>query len=191
MLKTDGAVRNRAKELIGTGAAVTIGLFLLAGLWVWIGIDGYAITSTVTGAGPSNPLLKTVSRQPGQWFANYAAHPWMILAPCIGIAGPVLTLLLTRLHRSGLAFAASALGIFGIIATAGVSMFPFLMPSNIAPMVSLTVWDASSSQLTLFVMLLATLIFLPIVLCYTAVVYAALRGSVTASDIERNSSGFY
>jgi cytochrome d ubiquinol oxidase subunit II len=70
-------------------------------------------------------------------------------------------------------------------------MFPFLMPSNIAPTASLTVWDASSSQLTLFVMLLATLIFLPIVLCYTAVVYAALRGSVKASDIERNSSGFY
>lgn len=55
----------------------------------------------------------------------------------------------------------------------------------------MTVWDASSSQLTLFVMLLATLIFLPIVLCYTAVVYAALRGSVTESDIERDSSGFY
>jgi cytochrome d ubiquinol oxidase subunit II len=70
-------------------------------------------------------------------------------------------------------------------------MFPFLMPSNIAPMASLTVWDASSSQLTLFVMLLAALIFLPIVLCYTAVVYAALRGTATASDIERNSSGFY
>jgi cytochrome d ubiquinol oxidase subunit II len=163
----------------------------LAGLWVWVGIEGYTITSTVTGGGPSNPLIKTVSRQPHQWFANYATHPWMILAPCIGVAGPLLTLLLTERRRSGLAFIASALGVFGIIATAGVSMFPFLMPSNIAPMASLTVWDASSSQLTLFVMLLAALIFLPIVLCYTAVVYATLRGSATASDIERNSSGFY
>ena len=32
-------------------------------------------------------------------------------------------------------------------------------------------WDASSSQLTLFIMLLATVIFLPIVLVYTAWVY--------------------
>jgi cytochrome bd ubiquinol oxidase subunit II len=190
-LKTDGVVQKRAQKFIKTGAAVTVVLFLLAGLWVWIGIEGYTITSTVTGGGPSNPLIKTVSRQSGQWFANYATHPWMILAPCIGIAGPLLTLFLTKRRRSGLAFIASALGIFGIIATAGVSMFPFLMPSNIAPMASLTVWDASSSQLTLFVMLLAALIFLPIVLCYTAVVYAALRGTATASDIERNSSGFY
>jgi cytochrome bd ubiquinol oxidase subunit II len=190
-LKASGLVQERARAFGGIGAAVTVALFLLAGLWVWIGIEGYAITSTVIGGGPSNPLIKTVSRQSGQWFANYATHPWMVLAPCIGIAGPLLTLLLTGARQSGLAFITSALGIFGIIATAGVSMFPFLMPSNIAPPASLTVWDASSSQLTLFVMLLATLIFLPMVLCYTSVVYAALRGKVTASDIERNSSGFY
>jgi cytochrome d ubiquinol oxidase subunit II len=70
-------------------------------------------------------------------------------------------------------------------------MFPFLMPSDIAPAVSLTVWDASSSRLTLFVMLLATLIFLPIVLIYTAIVFRALRGVVTASLIEKNSGNFY
>jgi cytochrome d ubiquinol oxidase subunit II len=181
----------RRCEFIKVGAVVTVVLFMLAGLWVWIGIEGYAITGTVTGGGPSNPLIKTVSRQSGQWLANYATHPWMILAPCIGIAGLLLTLLLTRLRRPGWAFIASALGIAGVIATAGVSMFPFLMPSNIMPVASLTVWDASSSQLTLFVMLIATLIFLPIVLCYTAVVYAAMRGTVSAGDIERNSSGFY
>ena len=54
-----------------------------------------AITSTVTGDGPSNPLMKTVVRQPGQWFANYATHPWMIVAPCLGIFGPLLALLFT------------------------------------------------------------------------------------------------
>ena len=93
--------------------------------------------------------------------------------------------------RRGLAFIASALGIFGIIATAGVSMFPFLMPSDIAPAASLTVWDASSSRLTLFVMLVATLIFLPIVLIYTAIVFRALRGTVTASLVEKNSANLY
>jgi cytochrome bd ubiquinol oxidase subunit II len=86
---------------------------------------------------------------------------------------------------------AGALGIFGIIATAGVSLFPFLMPSDIAPGASLTVWDASSSRLTLFVMLLATLIFLPIVLFYTAIAFRTLRGVVTASLIEKNSANLY
>jgi cytochrome bd ubiquinol oxidase subunit II len=65
------------------------------------------------------------------------------------------------------------------------------MPSDIEPGASLTVWDASSSRLTLFVMLLATLIFLPVVLVYTAIVFRALRGVVTASHVERNSSSLY
>ena len=190
-LKTDGPVQQRAQRFIRIGTVLTVALFAVAGLLVWLRIEGYAITSTVIGDGPSNPLMKTVVRQPGQWLANYATHPWMIIAPCLGIIGPLLVLRLTAAERNGLAFIASALGIFGIIATAGVSMFPFLMPSNIAPTAGLTVWDASSSQLTLFVMLVATLIFLPVVLVYTAIVFAVLRGAVTAKHIEHNPSGLY
>jgi cytochrome d ubiquinol oxidase subunit II len=65
------------------------------------------------------------------------------------------------------------------------------MPSNIAPATSLTVWDASSSKLTLFVMLLATLIFLPILLIYTSIVFRALRGMIMASYVEKNSASLY
>jgi cytochrome d ubiquinol oxidase subunit II len=190
-LKTDGVVLARARGAALILALATIVLFALAGLWVAWGIEGYVITSPIAADGPSNPLLKTVTRQPGQWFANYRAHSWMIAAPVLGVLGPLLALLFTSARRSGLAFIASALGIFGIIATAGVSMFPFLMPSSIAPAASLTVWDASSSRLTLFVMLLATLVFLPIVLIYTSIVFRALRGVVTASHVEKNSSTLY
>jgi cytochrome bd ubiquinol oxidase subunit II len=190
-LKTEGAVAERARAFVPIGAVATVILFAAAGLWVWLGVEGYAITGPIVSDGPSNPLLKTVVRQPGQWLANYAAHPWTIAAPCLGLAGPLLALLFTRIRRCGLAFVASACGIFGIVATAGVSMFPFLMPSNIAPGASLTVWDASSSRLTLFVMLLATLLFLPIVLVYTAIVFRALRGAVGIDQIERNPSGMY
>ena len=190
-LKTEGAVAERARGFVTIGALATVALFAAAGVWVWLGIDGYAITGPVVSDGPSNPLLKTVVRQPGQWLANYAAHPWMIVAPCLGLAGPLLALLATKALRRGAAFLASALGILGIIATAGVSMFPFLMPSNVAPGASLTVWDASSSQLTLFVMLLATLLFLPVVLVYTAIVFRALRGPVSVGQVERDSSSLY
>jgi cytochrome d ubiquinol oxidase subunit II len=190
-LKTDDAVQRRARNFVTLGALTTIVLFAGAGLWVWLGIDGYAITSAAATDGPSNPLLKTVVRQPGQWLANYTEHHWAIAAPALGLLGPLLALFLTGAGRSGLAFIASALGISGIIATAGVAMFPFLMPSNIAPGASLTVWDASSSRLTLFVMLVATLVFLPIVLVYTAIAFRALRGAVTASWVETNSTHLY
>jgi cytochrome d ubiquinol oxidase subunit II len=78
-----------------------------------------------------------------------------------------------------------------VIATAGLSTFPFLLPSSLDPNASLTVWDASSSRLTLLIMLGVTLVFLPIILCYTAWVYRVLRGRVTAEYVERNSSSVY
>jgi cytochrome d ubiquinol oxidase subunit II len=115
----------------------------------------------------------------------------MLLAPVLGFVGPLATWWLTGGRHHGLAFVTSAVGIFGIISTAGVSMFPFMMPSYIMPAASLTVWDATSSQLTLFVMLLATLVFLPIVLAYTGFVFRVLKGAVTAKQIESNSTNLY
>jgi cytochrome d ubiquinol oxidase subunit II len=190
-LRTDGAVCARARAFATIGALVTVALFAIAGLWIWRGIDGYAVTSAIATDGPSNPLLKTVVRQPQQWLANYTTHPWTIIAPVLGSVAPLAAALWIKSSRPGFAFIASALGIFGVIATAGVSLFPFLMPSDIVPSASLTVWDASSSQMTLFVMLLATLIFLPVVLVYTAIVFRALRGVVTTSLIEKNSANLY
>jgi cytochrome bd ubiquinol oxidase subunit II len=190
-LKTDGLVRERARRAAPIAALATIVLFAVAGAWVAWGIDGYVINSAVDANGASNPLTKTVIRQAGQWLANYRTHSWTMAAPILGFVGLIAALLLTLACLPGPAIIASAIGIFGIIATAGVSMFPFLMPSNIAPAASLTVWDASSSKLTLFVMLLATLIFLPIVLIYTSIAFRALRGMITASYVEKNSGSLY
>lgn len=190
-LKTEGPVQVRAKTWVGYGSIVTAVLFLLAGVWVAFGLDGYAITSPVAAGGPSNPLLKEVVRAKGAWLGNYGAHPWMIAAPLLGLLAPLAAARLVRAGRAGLAFVLSGVGILGVISTAGVSMFPFLMPSSIVPKASLTVWDASSSQLTLFVMLIATLIFLPIILVYTGFAYRTMRGAVTAKHIESNSTSLY
>lgn len=190
-VKADGPVRERAVRLLTVAAPVSVLLFVLAGLWLSQAIPGFAIVGEVLTTGPSNPLLKQVAVRDGAWLANYAAHPWMIAAPILGIAGPLLAVALVRLGRPGLGFIASGLGIFGTVSTAGVSMFPFLMPSSIAPQASLTVWDASSSERTLFIMLICTLIFLPIVLSYTAFVFRVLRGRVTAAQIENNPAGHY
>ena len=191
VLKTEGAVNDRARLVASLAPLVTVVLFLLAGVWIAFGIKGYVITNAIPVDGPSNPLLKTVVQAPGAWLTNYGTHPWMMLAPVLGVAGGLLTAFSSSRGKSGWAFAASGVGIFGIISTAGVSMFPFLMPSSIDPTASLTVWDASSSQRTLFVMLIATLIFLPLVLAYTSWVFYTLRGPVTASQVRSNSSSLY
>jgi cytochrome d ubiquinol oxidase subunit II len=89
------------------------------------------------------------------------------------------------------ALLASSVATAGVVTTAGFSMFPFLLPSSSHPNESLTVWDASSSQPTLGLMLAAALFFLPIVLAYTSWVYYVLRGPVTETAIERGDHSYY
>jgi cytochrome d ubiquinol oxidase subunit II len=190
-VKAEGPVKDRAMAFIRIGTLATVALFAIGGVWIAFGISGYAITGGAAVDGPSNPLMKTVVLARGQWLHNYGVYSWMMLAPALGIIGPLATLALTAGRRAGLAFVTSAIGILGIISTAGVSMFPFLMPSDIMPAASLTIWDATSSHLTLFVMLIATLIFLPIVLAYTGFVFRVLKGPVTAKHIEGNSANLY
>lgn len=192
MLKTSGEVSARARRYGSLAALATVVLFALGGLWLWLGIDGYRITSAVTATGPSNPLLKTVALENGAWFSNYAARPWLLIAPALGFLGAVGAYLGQRSGRGEVAtLLASKLSLFGIISTVGVSMFPFILPSSAQPKASLTVWDASSSHLTLFIMLVATAIFLPIVATYTAWVYRVLWGKVEEQAIRDESGHAY
>ena len=185
-LKTDGAVTRRARHGVILGALALVILFAGAGLWVAFGLAGYTVAGPLAHSGPSNPLGKTVLRDTGAWLANYHVHGALIAAPALGVAGALIAALLTRFQRDLSAFIASALCVAGVVATAGISMFPFLLPSSSDPRASLTVWDSSSSQLTLFIMLLATIIFLPIVLLYTGWVMRVLRGRVRLEHVERS-----
>jgi cytochrome d ubiquinol oxidase subunit II len=190
-LKASGPVVDRALRAARLAAPVTIGLFVLAGVWVAFGIDGYVITSQLAHDGPSNPLSKLVTRQAGAWLSNYRTSPWTMVAPVAAIVTLAITPLLLHAGRAGLAFIISGLGVAAIIATAGLSIFPFVLPSSLEPRTSLTVWDASSSHLTLKIMLFATVVFLPLIVLYTGWVYRVLRGPVTAAFVEGNSHSVY
>jgi cytochrome d ubiquinol oxidase subunit II len=179
-LKTTGAVKARAAAIVPPAALVFALLFALAGVWV-SQLDGLRIVGPLAHDGPSNPLMKIVARAPGGWFANFEAHPLLWLTVAVAYFGAVMAVILRR--RPGLAFIASALVPFGTIATAGIALFPFLLPSSSDPNASLTVWDASSSRLTLAIMLGVVVLFLPIVLAYTAWVYRVMRGPVRPEDI--------
>jgi cytochrome d ubiquinol oxidase subunit II len=190
-LKTDGAVAERARHAGTVAALLLIALFTLAGLWLTWGIDGYVITSTIDPAGPSNPLAKSVARALGGWLHNYGIHPWIKAAPALAYLGALGAAALLRLRRPLAAFVASGLSVASVVATAGLSLFPFLLPSSSDPGSSLTVWDASSSQRTLFIMLVGTAVFLPVILAYTSWIFRVLRGKVTTAGIEGNKDAHY
>lgn len=188
--KADGEVAARAGRVASLAGLIAAGLFALAGVWVAFGIEGYAITSAIDHNGPSNPLGKTVARDAGAWLRNYGIHPILAAAPLVGVAAPLLASLLAARRAGVWAFLASALGVAGIIATAGISLFPFLLPSSVQPAASLTIWDASSSRLTLFIMLIVVALLLPIILAYTAFALRVMRGRVRLEDVERHESHY-
>jgi len=181
-LKTGDPMSARAAAAARLAAVAYMALFTLAGFAVASWVDGYTITSDVDPSGPSNPVGKTVTVASGAWLANYDRHAWMMTAPVLAYLGAIVTILLVR-TRPGLAFITSGLAIAGTICTAGFSAFPFLLPSSLEPGSSLTVFDSSSSQLTLGTMLIAVIIFVPIVLAYTSWVFRVLRGKVTLESL--------
>ncbi|ETI64529.1 MAG: cytochrome d ubiquinol oxidase subunit II [Sphingobium sp.] len=181
-----GVVHDRASRFGQMAAILSIVLFALGGVMTATMDMGFRVADTVDPAGPSNPLLAGAVAAPGAWLDNYARYPWMLVSPALGFVGPLLALFGIRSGREALAFSGSSLGALGIISTVGLSMFPFILPSSIDPASSLTVWNASSSHLTLFIMLVVTIFFLPIVLLYTAWVYKILFGRVTLRDVDTN-----
>jgi cytochrome d ubiquinol oxidase subunit II len=190
VIKTDGPVAVRARRYGSLAALATAILFVLAGIWVAFGIAGHAIVGVAETAAASNPLFKQVATSTGGWMANYRAMPWTWIFPVLGVAGALLSAWLLRAGRGLSAFLASALAIACIILTEGLAIFPFLLPSSTHPSSGLTLWDSSSSHMTLFVMLVAACVFLPLILFYTSWVYRVLRGKVSPESLEQNHNSY-
>ncbi|TJY59841.1 cytochrome d ubiquinol oxidase subunit II [Sinimarinibacterium sp. CAU 1509] len=188
-LKAGEPMAQRARTAAQLFAVLLIVSFSAAGLWLAFGIDGHHIVSTIDPRGPSNPLRKSVELVSGGWMQLMSDYPLAWLAPIAAYAGALLTIVLLRAQRDGLAFITSALAVSAVVLTGGLGLFPFLMPSSTDPGHGLTIWDASSSRLTLGIMLVMTLIFVPIILAYTTWVFRVLRGRVTLEHI-RNSNHY-
>lgn len=182
-----GPVTERARRIGEIAGLASIVLFAAGGFWVAFGGLGFRIEGLADAAGASNPLRGAAAvRAPGAWLDNYGRHGWMIIAPVLGFAGAAVALAGMRWNKAWMAFGGSSASAAGIVGTVGLSMFPFILPSSFDPRSSLTVWNASSTHLTLFVMLVVTAVFLPLVVLYTAWVYRVLWGRSTTGALTTN-----
>lgn len=189
-MKTAGDVYNRARTVsIVTGVAVAV-LFVIAGFWVQ-NIDGYVVKSVMDHNGPSNPLLKEVVREQGAWMANFTTYPLMWIAPALGVVMAVFAIIATKAEKGALAFVASSLTCAGVILTAGFAMFPFVMPSSLNPNDSFTMWDSTSSLLTLQIMTGVAAVMVPTILGYTTWTYYKMFGRLDDKFIEENKNSLY
>ncbi|MDU1923377.1 cytochrome d ubiquinol oxidase subunit II, partial [Enterobacter sp.] len=190
-MRTVGELHLRSRATAQVAALVTLVCFALAGVWVVYGIDGYVVTSAINHTAPSNPLTKEVARQAGAWLVNFNNTPVLWAIPALGVLLPLLTMLTSRLEKGALAFVFSSLTLACIILTAGIAMFPFVMPSSTMLNASLTMWDATSSHMTLNLMTYVACVFVPIVLAYTIWCYWKMFGRITKEHIESNTHSMY
>ncbi len=117
-------------------------------------------------------------------YDNYYAKPVLFLLLIVNVAAFVQTKFFLMKKAYFTAWFSSALAIvcctfFGII-----GLFPTVFPSRIDAAYSLTAFNSSSSPLTLKIMLVVALIFVPIVIAYQTWAYSLFKGKVSKEDLE-------
>jgi cytochrome d ubiquinol oxidase subunit II len=126
--------------------------------------------------------ILTVSRASDLVFGRWAG--WLFIA--VAVVGILYTVL--QMYKEGgelKSFLGSAIIIIGFAGIASVGNFPAMVPARGTPdATSLTVERAASGHLTLLVMLIIALVFCPIVLIYTALIYKTFWGKTKAGDAE-------
>ena len=191
VLRTEGDIERRARLGSRVAGAILCVAFVAAGGWVAASIGGYTIVSGADPAAASNPLAKHVVAEAGAWFRNYRAYPLTLAIPGVAVLATLAGMWLAGRSRGLAAFVSSSIALAGVILTAGVSMFPFVMPSSTSPDSSLTAWDATSSRLTLGIMLAAVVVFMPLIVFYTRWAYGVMAGKVTLAYIREHERSAY
>lgn len=190
-LKTEDQLKARSEKVSSLLAVVCAVVFVLAGIWLWFGVAGYHITSTIDTNGPNRTIDKTVEVLSGGWFINYGKYPILWLVPALGVTAFLVCAVSSKARKHVAAFVSSAVAMAMVILTAGISMFPFVMPSSTMPAHSLTMWDATASETTLFIMFIVACIFVPTILAYTAWSYFVMRGRLNEQHIRDNTHSLY
>lgn len=189
-LRSEGTVAQRARLVAIVTGISTAALFALGGVLV-----SHLAGFTVVTQGDTNailtPFMKQVTVTEGSWLHFLTVYPILWIVPITGILAPLLSSFASWKHWHWTAFFASAKTCGVIVATAGIALFPFVLPSSIDANSSLTLWDATSSHLTLKIMLGVVVVFLPLILLYTGWVYRVMRGNVSVETVRENSHNLY
>jgi len=152
-MKLAGEIQERARRIAFRLQMVYIGLLLLSFVLACIYIPG-TISNTVA------------------WICLL-----VILVSWFGIR------FFLNEGKDTIAFYMSSLAFLGLWGIVGSIHFPNLVRASNNPQLSLTIYNASSSALTLKVMLVIALIGLPIVIGYTIYVYRIFKGKIGSQDI--------
>lgn len=191
--RTEGHLRTLGLKVHFISGILLLIAFTISGLVLMYHINGYTLISSA--AQPTiYPLQNVVHQNVGAWIESYNAYPWKYLAPFLAYAGTIESLWAAYYGWVNTAFWASCFAVGGIVATAGGTLFPFIMPSVTNPNESLTVWNSTSSQYALNIMLYLGFVLLLVIVAYKIFAYQTIWGkksTVTEQDVIENDHNFY
>lgn len=123
-------------------------------------------------------------------YNNYINTPLLLIIPVIAVVSLVMVKVFARTSQTGKAFIFSCLTIVFVVFTGVAGLFPNLLPSNLDAASNLTIYNSSSSLLTLKIMTVVACIFVPTVICYKIWVYRIFRAPVTDEDVLGNPEAY-
>ncbi len=116
-------------------------------------------------------------------YDNYLKAPVLLIVPVIAVVSLLMIKLSAAKGEKGKAFTFSCLTILFVVFTGVSGLFPNLLPSSLDPASNLTIYNSSSSLITLKLMTVVALIMVPIVIAYKIWVYRIFRAPVTAEEV--------
>ncbi|MFC6276671.1 cytochrome d ubiquinol oxidase subunit II [Psittacicella hinzii] len=125
------------------------------------------------------------------WYANYTANPVLFVFPVLALVMYLASARSAKNGRNAFAFITSSCGVLLLFVTYAITLFPFILPSSIAPHQSLTIFNATSSQLTLNVMFWVAIVVVPIVLIYTVWAYYKMWTRLSTKTVTENTHALY
>jgi cytochrome d ubiquinol oxidase subunit II len=154
--KSDGDLRNRCQKWASHLWMDYVLLYVIITLWTWL----------------ASPFL----------FEKSIGSP-MFYVYIIVLLGCIVYLpILLKAGKFNRAFFVSSLIIAAMLGQMALSLYPRLVPSSIDLHYSLTIYNSSSTPLTLQTMLIIASIGIPIVLAYSIFIHYVFRGKVEITE---------
>ncbi len=174
------------------GGVLFLLLFLVHGaLWLAVRTDGdlhQRAVKTANGLWPALLVVAVVfllySTKTTNLYRNYLNNPLLFVVVLLTVAALFGIKVFLQKQCCFKAWFSSAATIAGVTFFGIIGLFPNLLPSSINAQYSLTAFTASSSPLTLKIMLIVVLLFIPVVLIYQIWAYTLFKGKVTQQDLD-------
>jgi cytochrome d ubiquinol oxidase subunit II len=173
------------------GGILFVLLFLFHGaLWLSIKTEGDLNIRSIATAKWLWPfmLICAVLFLAASWFYtklfdNFVQNPELFLEILLTVAALFASRFFINKQSFFKAWFSSSVTIVGAVFFGIIGLYPNILPSSLNTDFNVTAFNASSSPLTLKIMLVVVIIFIPVVIAYQAWTYNLFKGKITKEDL--------